>query len=236
MRGIRIISLVLAVAFMAGWLAFGPSAQAAETCQAYHTVQAGENLFRISLRYGTTMGALQALNNVSNPNLIYAGQRLCVNGTPGGNTPPPSNPAPSNPTQSTYTVQRGDTLSMIARRFGVSVTLLARVNNLANPSLIYVGQVLNIPAEPGQPTNNDVVLPAPPSYVIARTTVNLRSGPGFDFVVEGQMRPGEQAHVTGTSPDRQWWRVTCAVDASSNCWVTSNPAYIQVVALPQAPG
>jgi LysM repeat protein len=232
MRSIRFISLALALVIMSGWLAFSPSAQAAETCQVYHTVQAGENLFRISLRYGTTMGALQALNNVSNPNLIYAGQRLCVNGTPGGNTPPP----PSNPTQSTYTVQRGDTLYSIARRFGVTTTLLAQVNNIANPSRIYVGQVLTIPGGQGQPTNNDVVLPAPPSYVIARTVVNLRTGPGFNFAVEGQMRPGEQAHVTGMSMDRQWWRVTCAVDASSNCWVTANPAYIQVIALPQAPG
>ena len=234
MRHIRFISFVLALAIMAGGFAFSPSAQAAEVCQAYHTVQPGENLFRISLRYGTTIGALQALNNVPNASLIYAGQRLCVAGTPGGNTPPPSNP--TTPTQTTYTVQRGDTLYSIAPRFGVTTTLLAQANNLANPSLIYVGQVLNIPAGPGQPTNNDVVLPAPPSYVIARTTVNLRTGPGFNFAVEGQMRPGEQAHVTGKSMDSQWWRVTCAVDASSNCWVTANPAFIQVIALPQAPG
>lgn len=232
MRSIRIISLILAAALMSGWLTFGASpVRAAEACQAYHTVQAGENLFRISLRYGTTIGALQSLNNVSNPSLIYAGQRLCVSGTPGGTTPPPSNPA-----QTTYTVQRGDTLYSIARRFGVTTTLLAQVNNIANPSRIYVGQVLTIPGGQGQPTNNDVVLPAPPSYVIALTSVNLRSGPGFNFAVEGQMRPGEQAHVTGMSVDRLWWRVTCAMDASGNCWVTANPAYVQVIGLPQAPG
>ncbi len=44
-----------------------------------------------------------------------------------------------------YTVQSGDTLFLIAERFGVSVDTLAAVNNLADPSLISVGQVLLIP-------------------------------------------------------------------------------------------
>ncbi len=41
-----------------------------------HVVQAGENLFRISLRYGTTINVLMALNGISNPNRIFAGQVL----------------------------------------------------------------------------------------------------------------------------------------------------------------
>ncbi|OPX83875.1 MAG: N-acetylmuramoyl-L-alanine amidase XlyA precursor [Pelotomaculum sp. PtaB.Bin104] len=45
----------------------------------------------------------------------------------------------------TYTVQSGDTLYSIARRFGSTVEILARVNNITDPAVIYVGQVLTIP-------------------------------------------------------------------------------------------
>jgi LysM repeat protein len=214
--------VVLAAVLMTGWLVFVPSAQAYTTCQQFHTVQAGENLFRISLRYSTTVTNLASLNQLANTSLIYVGQRLCVYGSV-GNPPMPS-------TQSTYTVQRGDTLSSIARRFNVTTATLAQLNNIANANLIYVGQVLRIPPST---SNNDVVIPTPPQYVIALVNVNLRSGPGFDFAVEGRMRIGEQAHVTGASVDGQWWRVTCVVDASSNCWVSANPAFTQVVGLPQ---
>ena len=43
-----------------------------------HVVQRGENLFRISLRYGVTMASIAALNGITNFNLIYAGQRLII--------------------------------------------------------------------------------------------------------------------------------------------------------------
>lgn len=60
-------------------------------------------------------------------------------------TPPPQ-PAP--PPQ--YTVQRGDNLSEIAKKLGFADPLeLARANNIKNPNLIQVGQVLNLPAQDG---------------------------------------------------------------------------------------
>jgi len=77
---------------------------------------------------------LQRLNNLSNPNRIYVGQRLRVpgSGTPSGGT-------------RTYVVQPGDTLSSIARKFGTTTATLQRLNNLSNPNRIYVGQRLIIP-------------------------------------------------------------------------------------------
>ena len=44
----------------------------------------------------------------------------------------------------TYAVKRGDTLSKIAKQFGVTVDAIGKANNIANPSLIRVGQVVEI--------------------------------------------------------------------------------------------
>ncbi len=103
-----------------------------------HIVQRGENLFRIALQHGVTYQAIAATNGIANPNHIYVGQRLVIPG--GGSASPPTSPG------QTYTVQPGDTLSAIALRFGVSTWALAQANNIRNPALIYVGQVLQIPS------------------------------------------------------------------------------------------
>ena len=50
-----------------------------------------------------------------------------------------------------YTVKRGDTLGKIAKEYGVSVADLVEENNISNPNLIRVGQVLRIPGEDGEP-------------------------------------------------------------------------------------
>lgn len=105
-----------------------------------HVVRAGENLFRISLRYGTTVNAIMQANNLSSTT-IYVGQRLVI---PGSWTPP------SGPSFS-YVVKRGDTLYSIARRYGTTVMALARLNGLVNPSYIYVGQRLKIPGSQPAP-------------------------------------------------------------------------------------
>ena len=101
-----------------------------------HTVQRGENLFRIALRYGTTVQAIASANGIANPNLIYVGQVLQISSSSGGQPPADG---------TTYVVQAGDNLFRIALRFNLSYTYLAQYNGIANPSRIFVGQVLRIP-------------------------------------------------------------------------------------------
>lgn len=115
----------------------GPVATAAPTGEVVHVVQPGENLFRIALRYGTTVQAIASANGIANPALIKAGQVLRI---PRAGT---QLTAPAGET--TYVVQPGDNLFRIGLRFGMSHTYLAQYNGIANPALIYVGQVLRIP-------------------------------------------------------------------------------------------
>jgi LysM repeat protein len=51
----------------------------------------------------------------------------------------------ATPRPKTYKVRSGDTMSAIAARFGTTIAEIAALNNIANPSLIRVGQVLRIP-------------------------------------------------------------------------------------------
>ena len=103
-----------------------------------HVVQRGETLSQIARRYNTTVAELQRLNNLANASLIVAGQVIQLpSGTTGGGT--------TTGGQQVYVVKRGDTLSQIAERFGVSTTDLARANGITNPRLIFAGQQLVIP-------------------------------------------------------------------------------------------
>jgi len=43
-----------------------------------HVVQPGENLFRIAIKYGTTVEAIAVANNIRNVHRIYVGQRLRI--------------------------------------------------------------------------------------------------------------------------------------------------------------
>ena len=96
--------------------------------EATHVVQYGETLSSIAYQYGTNYQTLAALNGLTNPNLIYPGQILKVNGSVVSNI---------------YTVQYGDNLSSIAAKLGTTCQTLAALNGLANPNLIYPGQTLS---------------------------------------------------------------------------------------------
>lgn len=94
-------------------------------------VQAGDTLSSIANKFGTTISNLVSINHISNPNVIYVGQKIYVGEATQGQS-------------NAYTVQAGDTLSGIAAKFGTTWQDLAQKNGLANPNVIYVGQTLTI--------------------------------------------------------------------------------------------
>ncbi len=89
------------------------AAPSASSSGSVHVVQRGENLFRIALRYGTTVQALARANNLSNTSLIYAGQRLVIPGG-GSASPAPATPAVSAPTSGKWIEIRLASQSLVA--------------------------------------------------------------------------------------------------------------------------
>ena len=100
-----------------------------------HVIQAGENLFRIALKYGLDQNTLATYNGISNPNVIYVGQRLKI----------PQQGSSPDTVSNMYTVKEGDTLTSIARQFNITTEMLMSANNLSNEDFIFVGQELIIP-------------------------------------------------------------------------------------------
>ena len=103
-----------------------------------YTVVRGDTLSEIATKYNTTVSNLVTLNNISNPNLIYPGQRIII-----------SNGINSNLGNECgkilYTVKRGDTLSGIAAKYDTTVSEIATLNNISNPNLIYAGSIIRVP-------------------------------------------------------------------------------------------
>lgn len=112
----------------------------------YYTVQSGDTLSGIAVEYNTTTATLTSLNNLSNPNLIYVGQRLLVKSASTSTAASTASATSTSSTTSatTYTVKSGDTLSSIASSHNTTTAALTSLNSLANPNLIYVGQVLKL--------------------------------------------------------------------------------------------
>ena len=102
-----------------------------------YTVQRGNTLSQIARTYNVTVQHIVELNNIQNPNLIFPGEKLRITDSDSQQL----NPVLQN---NFYTVQRGDTLSGIALRFGVTVNYLVNLNGIRNPNLIYVGEILKI--------------------------------------------------------------------------------------------
>ena len=99
-----------------------------------YTVVSGDTLSGIASKYGTTYQKLAEYNGISNPNLIYPGQKIKI----------PSSSSNYEYKQTYYTIQAGDNLTKIASKFGTTVNQLVAWNNIVNPNLIYAGKSIRV--------------------------------------------------------------------------------------------
>ena len=201
-------------------------------CASYVTVQWGDTLSGIAAQCGTSMAAIQA----ANPGLgawVYAGQMLYI---PSGYNGPVSQP--SYPSYGgTYMVQWGDTLGKISARTGVSVSYLLALNpQIWNPSLIYAGQVINLPGgvsnspvyypPPQQDYDDDVPFPdAFSSFKIAyKHGLYVRSSPGGSIVASAMNKTTWYYRQSSVFTDSKWkvWaevRLYPPVDGYTTGWI-----------------
>jgi len=118
-----------------------------------HIVQPGETLSAIAQSYGLTVEQIMQINEISDPNRIERYQELTVWTTNSVTSvvveddalPEEFVSGASSVASVSYTVQAGESLSQIARRYGLSWTTLAQINNILNPDTLYAGQVITIP-------------------------------------------------------------------------------------------
>lgn len=103
---------------------------AKQTAGGTYTVQSGDSWWSIANRYGMSMYTLASRNGKTIYTVIHPGDKLTISGQTTAAT-------------RTYTVRRGDTLSSIAGRLGVSVGHLVQTNHISNPNLIFVSQRLS---------------------------------------------------------------------------------------------
>ena len=163
--------------------------------QYQHTVVRGETLNVIAKKYGTSVEYLLRANHIRNPNFIREGQVLTLL----------INVRENTVAKVTHTLQRGETVWDLSRRYGVSMEAIMGINNITNPSRLALGQKLIIPGATDSP------LPAQPGREVV---VVSRSGSrSTDFIW-----PSTGYISSGFGP--RWGRFHYAIDIAD---ITGTP-------------
>lgn len=158
-----------------------------------YTVRRGDNLSVIADRYNTSVAAIKRVNHLRT-DVIQPGQVLEI--------PTPTEEYKPHAEHHSYTVRSGDTLGAIGHKFGVPYGRIKEVNRLRSNTIL-PGQVLLIPAIPGEGIPLDVNLPSQ----AATTPVSTDSAPTTS--VRPQARPttvtaaasGESTTVAASAED-----------------------------------
>ena len=135
---------------------------AVQTPDVAYVVERGDSLSVIARRFNTTVGRLVALNQLRSRNRIQIGQRLLL---PQDNVVADQTLGELAAQGGQYTVRRGDTISVIASRFGVSEQQVLSLNGIADRNRIYPGQNLQLPGfvvQSRSPNSNGPDRPAAP--------------------------------------------------------------------------
>ena len=202
-------------------------------CSTTHIVQAGETLYRIAVRYKTTIADLQARNSISNANRIYVGQQLCIS----GGFVPPTTPVPNNQQVGTGTVtawflnvrygagtqhtiirvvKRGETFPVIGRTsdslwYQITVDAIAGTKGWVYASYFNVANPQNLPI-----VNGDVAPYSANVTLIHNATLHITPN-GNQGIVPQAMPAGTTVRVIGRNTNSYWFEITTD---NGNRWIS----------------
>ncbi len=126
---------------------------------AIHTVKQGDTVWDIAKAYGVTTSSILTANNLTESSVLKIGDKLIIPGvnkstvttvttvTTDKNNDDDSKVNGNSNTENTYVVKAGDSASLIAEDFGVSLAALLKLNDLTETSILQIGQVLKIPTD-----------------------------------------------------------------------------------------
>jgi LysM repeat protein len=159
-----------------------------------HVVRVGESLTAIAARYGTTVAVIAQANSLKNLDWVYVGQKLTIPGASSSSTVAAGG---------VHVVRAGESLTIIAQRYGTTAAAIASANGLANQNFIYSGQRLTIPGSGSAPS-------------AAGATAAVASGVSAVHIVKA----GESLAIIATR-----YSVSAASIASANGIVNQNMIY-----------
>src|SRR5262245_54945763 len=136
-----------------------------------YVVRPGDTLFSIAVRFGVSMQAIMQANGITNADRIFAGQVLRIptgtsgtspntGGSTGGTASGGTSPGRCG---ATYTIQRGETLRIIAEKCGTTISTIASLNGILNVDRIFAGQVLRMPGSSSGSTGGSTTVPTAPA-------------------------------------------------------------------------
>ncbi len=149
-----------------------------------YVVQPGDTLYGIAQRFGTTVEAIVAANDIADPGLIQVGQKLII---PLPSFPPGQEITAGLPNSRVHPVRPGETLPFLAFRYGTTVWTLRETNGLDRLGMLWPGQELTIPpptavtgSTPGFPD-----ISADPAPVVQGQTMRVEVQAGATLELSG---------------------------------------------------
>ncbi|MBP5154604.1 MAG: LysM peptidoglycan-binding domain-containing protein, partial [Lachnospiraceae bacterium] len=109
-----------------------------------YKVEKGDSLYKIAKKHGTTAAALARLNGMEEDSVLSVGQEIKVPDSVSSRGRA-VNRSDSAALSSVYAVEKGDTISGIAKKTGVSIAALLKANGFDEKSVIKEGQLINLP-------------------------------------------------------------------------------------------
>lgn len=163
-----------------------PSTQVVDRKTFTYRIVAGDTLSTIASRFGVTVTAIKAENQLTT-DLLQVGQALTI---PNG-TNAPQNAGYNTITYKTHTVSSGDNIWNLSVQYGIPQGELLRVNNLTTSSLLSIGQKLKIPIH----------------NIAVKETVSSKHGELLDWWTEAQyiFTIGKQAKVTDLATGKSFF-------------------------------